>query len=83
MTTSTNLEAGTGLKKCRPMTSLLTLPASSETDSEEVLVAMTASGAAAETLANACVLSSMDSGTASTTSGNPAKSAASVDSVRR
>src|SRR5699024_10688338 len=80
MTTSTSFEAGTGLKKCRPITSLATVSASWDTDSDEVFVAMTVSGAAFAILLNAVVFSSIDSGTASTTRSKPANSDTSVES---
>src|SRR5699024_4725539 len=59
MTTSTWLEAGSGLKKCRQITSLATLSASCETECDEVLAAIPASGAAFAILLNAVVLSSI------------------------
>ena len=82
-TTSTSFDAGTGLKKCSPITSFVTTSASSVTDSDDVLVAITASGAACEIALKALVFSSIDSGTASTTRRQSAKSPASVLSCTR
>src|SRR5699024_8001709 len=82
-TTSTNFDAGTGLKKCRPMTSFATVSANSATESEEVLVAITACGAACAILLNAVVFKFMDSVTASTTNSKPAKSLKSLLNDKR
>ncbi len=84
--TSTNCSTGAGLKKCMPTTrlGLLVATAISVTGSEDVFVASTASGETTwSTRPKMSFLRARLSGTASTTSWQPARSSRSVVKVTR